>query len=64
MTIKQLRNIAYLGNISHVCPVHINSRALTESLQEPHDTQGTQDIGRHKLSSQKLIHNNVQYGIV
>ena len=51
----------FIGNISHVCLVHINSRALTESLQEPHDTQDTQDIGRHKLSSPKLIHNNVQY---
>ena len=64
MAIKQLINIAYIGNISHVCPVHINIRALTESLQEPQDTQDTQDIGWHKSSSPKLIHNNVQYGIV
>ena len=64
MAIKQLRNIAYIGNIAHVFLVHINSRALTESLQEPQDTQDTQDIGRHKSSSPKCIHINVQYGIV
>ena len=61
MAIKQLRKIAYIGNISHVCLVHINNRELIETLQEPHDTQDTQDIGRHKLSSPKLIHNDVQY---
>ena len=64
MAIIQLRNIAYIGNISHVCLVHINSGALTESSQEPHDTEDTQDIGWHKSSSPKLIHKNVQYGFV
>lgn len=44
MAIKQLSNIAYTGNISHVCLVHINSRELTKSLQEPQDAQYTQDI--------------------
>ena len=44
MAIKHLRNITYIGNISHVCLVHINSRTLTESLQEPQDAQATQDI--------------------
>ena len=44
MAINQLSNIAYIGNISHVCSVHINSRTLTESLQEPQDAQGTQEI--------------------
>ena len=37
MAIKQINNISYLGNISHVCLV-------VESLQEPRDSQGTQDI--------------------
>ena len=64
MAIKQLSNIAYIGNISHVCPVHINNRALTESLQEPKDTQDTQDLSRHKPGFPKLIHNNVQYAII
>ena len=64
MAIKQLSHITYIGNISYVCPIHINSRALNESFQEPQETQGTQDISRHKLSSPKLIHNNVEYGIV
>ena len=64
MAIKKLSNIAYIGNISHVCLVHINSRTLNESLQEPQDTQGTQDISWHKPSSPKIIHNNVQYAIV
>ena len=64
MAIKQLRNISYIGNISHVFPVHINNRALTKSLQEPQDRQETQDIIRNKLSAQKIIHNNVQYAIV
>ena len=64
MAIKQLSNIAYIGNISHVCSVHINSRTLTESLQEPQDEQGTQDISRHKSSTPKLIHNTVQYEII
>ena len=44
MAIKQLSNIAYTGNISDVCSVHIYNRKLTESFQEPQDSQGTQDI--------------------
>ena len=64
MAIKQLSNIAYIGNISHVCSVHINNRTLTESLQEPQDSQATQDISWHKLSATKFIHNNVQYVII
>ena len=64
MAIKQLRNIDYIGNISHVCPFYLNNRELTKSLQEPQDIQGTQDIDRHKSSAPKLIHNNVQYEIV
>ena len=64
MAIKQLSNIAYKGNIPNVCPVHINNRELTESLQEPQHTQDTQDTSWHKPSAPKLIHNNVQYAIV
>ena len=64
MAIKQLSNVAYIGNIFHVCLVHINGRALTESLQELQDTKDTQDISWHKPSAPKLIHNNVQYEIV
>jgi len=65
MVVKQLRNfIAYTGKISLVCSVHINRRSLIESLQEPQDAQDTQDIIRHKSSSPKLIHNNVQYAII
>ena len=64
MAIKQIRNIAYIGNISHVCSVHVNSRTLTESLQEPQDAQGTQDISQRKSSAPKLIHENVQYAII
>ena len=64
MAIKQVRSIAYIGNISHVCPVHINSRKLIESLQEPQDSQGTQDISWHKLSAPKIIHDNLKYSII
>ena len=64
MDIKQPSNIAYIGNISHVCRVHINNRELIEGLQEPQDTQDTQYISWHKPSSQKIIHNNAQYAIV
>ena len=64
MAIKKLSNIAYICNISQVCPVHINSTELTESLKEPQDPQYKQDIIWHKLSSPKLLHNNVQYAIV
>ena len=64
MAIKQLRNIDYTCNISHVCSVHINSRTLTESLQEPQDAQGTQYISQHNLSVPKLIHNNAKYEII
>ena len=61
MAIKQLRNIAYTDNISHLCSVHINNRILAKSLQEPQDAQGTQDISRHNSSAPKLIQNNVQF---
>ena len=44
MAIKQLSKIAYIGNVPHECLVHINSRTLTKSFQEPQDSQGTQDI--------------------
>ena len=64
MAIKQLSNISYIGNISHVFSIHINSKTLTESLQEPQDAQGTQDISQHKSSAPKLIHNNVQYATI
>ena len=64
MAIKQLSNIAYTRNISIVCSIHINSRTLDESMQEPQDAQGTQDISRHKLSAPKLIHKNVKCAII
>ena len=64
MAIKQLSNIDYIGNISHVCSVGRNSRTLTKSLQEPQDAQVTQDIGRHMSSAQKIIHNNIQYAVI
>ena len=54
MAIKQLSNIVDTGNISHVCSVHIKSRGITESFQEPQDAEDTQDINRHKLSAQNL----------
>ena len=53
-----------MGNISHLCIVHINNRELTESFQEPQDAQGTQYISRHKSSAPKIIHKNVQYEII
>ena len=59
MAIKQLSNIDYIGNISHVCSAGINSRTLIESLQEPQYAQVTQDIRRHMSSAPKLIQNNV-----
>ena len=64
MAIKQPSNIAYIGNISHVCLVHINIRALNDIFQEPKDTQDTQDIIQHKMSALKPIRNNVHYEIV
>ena len=39
-------------------------RTLNESLQEPQDAQGTQDISQQKLSAPKLIQKNVQYEII
>ena len=64
MAIKQLSDITYIVNISHVCPIHINSRALTKIFHESQDPQDTQDISWHKPSAPELIHNNVQYVIV
>ena len=64
MAIKQLSNIAYIGNILHVCQIDINNRALPESLQELQDRKGTRDVSCHKPSAPKIIQNNVQYEIV
>ena len=65
MAIKQLSNIAFKDNISHVyCSFHINSQTLTKIFQEPQDAQGTWYIIWLRQSAPKLIHNNVEYEII